>query len=161
MGEFMSLYSLKEIFIYENYKIGIIEENDFLLKRFKTTAGIINNQNIDTRILTCIVKFDESVMMSNDSNEIIGFDYLIFVYDYHKLTEENSINQAIIFHELAHIYYPPDSIEQEIECDIYATKKVTSQAVHNLLNIAIREMKKMGKPTRDLEIRKNIIEALL
>lgn len=155
------MYFLKELFINDNYKIAIVEAKDFLLKRFELTDEVIINQRIDTRIMTCIVKVDESIVISSDFKEIPNFDYMIYVYDFDKLNEDNSFNQAIILHELAHIYYPPDSLQQELECDIYAVKEAGSQAVYDYLNISIQEMKKMGKSTRDLEIRKITIESLL
>lgn len=152
---------LKEMFIYDNYKIVIVEAKDFLLKRFEITEELIANQNIDTRIMTVIVKFDENNVKFIDSKEMSDFDYMICVYDYEKLIEDTSINKAIIFHELAHIYYPPDSIQQEIACDFYASKHVSWQAVYNYLGISIQEMKKLDRATRDLEKRKITIEALL
>lgn len=157
----MAVCFLKETFMFENYKIVVVEARDFLLKRFNITEEIIVSENIDTRIMTCIAKFNESMIISTDSEKILDFNYIIYVFDYDKLTEDNSINQAIISHELAHIYYPPKTIQQEIECDIYATKQVSSQAVYNYLDVSIREMKKIGKSTRELEIRKITIEALL
>lgn len=145
---------VKEAFMYDGSKIGVVEAKEFLLNRFGVTEDTLVTKNIDTRIMTCIAKLDTSNVITSDNKDLEDLNYLIYVYDYAKLNEDNDINKAILLHELAHIYYPPDSLQQELECDRYASKKVNQQAVYDFLTITLNDMKKLGKPTKDLELRR-------
>lgn len=157
----MSVCLLKEMLHYENYKIIIIEAKEFLLDYFDISSEMVINQAVDTRVLTGIVEFNENILTIVNSKEKLECDYILFTYDYHELIQGNSVNRAILFHELAHIYYPPESIQEEILCDLYSSKKVDLQSVYDYLQIAIKEMKKINKSTKDLEIRELFIKSLL
>lgn len=151
---------LKGEITFEGYKIGIVEAKEFLLKRFDVKEEMIISINVDTRIFTAIANVN-TCDITQESGEKLAFDYLIYVYDYEKSFENDILNEAIIFHELGHIYYPPNTIQQEVDCDKYAIKEVGAQAVCDILTIAIREIEKIGKSTEELKIRKIVAEAFL
>lgn len=142
---------------YKDQNILIVEAKEFLLNRFKLTNEIILSKELDTRIMICIGKLEESIR--NDLNEV--FDYIIYIYDKEDFIENNDIIRAIIKHEIGHIEYPSNGIEEEIACDLYAMKEVNAQAVYDALNLCINELKKIGQCVNDLEFRKKIIKPLL
>lgn len=155
----MSMY-LKDAFGFDGYEIGVVEAKEFVLKRLDVKEETIVTLNVDARILTCIANVSACEII-HESNEILDFDYLIYVYDYEQSIGNDIINKAIMFHELGHIYYPPNTIQQEVNCDRYAIKHVGAQAVCDTLNMTIREIEKLGKSTEDLKIRKIVSEAFL
>lgn len=149
---------IKEVFEYRGKKLLIAEAKEYLLNYYKVEESSV--KDIDTRILTCIGKYNKGEVTSKDF-EIGTVDYIIYVYNYEEMKKDTKINEAIILHELGHIHNPPGTIQQEIACDIFALKECGAEAMYNVLELAIEGMGKMGKSTKDLEIRKITVEAFL
>lgn len=146
-------YEVKEVFEYKGNNVAVVEAKDFLLKRFKVNKKQVQELEIDTRIFTCIGGYSE---------EGKDIDYVIYVYCYDTIKEDNEFNKAILYHELGHITYPPTGeIGQEITCDIYSAKECGAEVILRVLSLTVSEMGRLGKNTKELRIREITMEAYI
>lgn len=146
------MVDIKQILKFNNFTIEVIENKAIFIESIGITEEQVSSYNIDTRIF---------LAMENFRDDPSDLNRTLVVYDYDRFKEESYLKNALLYHEIGHLFYPGIDIQQELKCDKFAADFVGPQAVYDALNLAIKEMSKITSDLNELEIRKLEIKKFL